>query len=152
MDTSSAMFSKGDKVRFKQNLPRTPPKFKDMDLKVITSSKTGDRVKCHPLRKTVSDWYKFGSHQRTVNYCSLEQNSLLTIQFIFFYIKTVLSKSGRSGALLGLNFQFFTSSWPSEGSMCPNRAAVTPIGQQNPPGPLKLLGLREKINKQNTNF
>ena len=51
MDTSSAMFSKGDKVRFKENLPRTPSKFKDMDLKVITSSKTGDRVKFHPLRK-----------------------------------------------------------------------------------------------------
>jgi hypothetical protein len=28
---------------------------------------------------------------------------------------------------------------------------VTPIGQQNPPGPLKLLGLREKTGK-NTDF
>ena len=33
----------------------------------------------------------------------------------------------------------------------PNRAAVTPIRQQNPPGPLKLLGLREKTGK-NTDF
>jgi hypothetical protein len=39
---------------------------------------------------------------------------------------------------------FFTSLWPSEGNRRPNRAAVTPICQQNPPGPLKLLGLREK--------
>jgi hypothetical protein len=28
--------------------------------------------------------------------------------------------------------------------MRPNRAAVTPFGLQNPPGPLKLLGLRKK--------
>ncbi len=46
---------------------------------------------------------------------------------------------------------FFTSLWPSEGSRRPNRAAVTPIRQQNPPGPLKLLGLREKTGK-NTDF
>ena len=65
--------------------------------------------------------------------------------------KTVLSKSGRSGALLGLNFRFFTSLWQSEGSRRPNRAAVTPIRQQNPPGPLKLLGLGAKTGK-NTDF
>jgi hypothetical protein len=41
----------------------------------------------------------------------------------------------------------FTSLWPSEVSRRPNRAAVTPIRQQNPPGPLKLLGLREKQAK-----
>jgi hypothetical protein len=46
---------------------------------------------------------------------------------------------------------FFTSLWPSEGSRRPNMAAVTPIGQQNPPGPLKLLGLRGKTGK-NTDF
>jgi hypothetical protein len=28
---------------------------------------------------------------------------------------------------------------------------VTPVGQQNPPGPLKLLGLKEKTGK-NTDF
>jgi hypothetical protein len=84
--------------------------------------------------------------QSTSNYCSLEQNSQLTIQIL--KKKNVLSKSGRFGALLGLNFRFFFSSlWPLEGSRRPNRAAVTPIGQQNPPGPLKLLGLREKTGK-----
>jgi hypothetical protein len=51
--------------------------------------------------------------------------------------KNVQSKSARSGALLGRNFLFFflTSLWPYEGSRRPNsrnRAAVTPIGQQNP--------------------
>jgi hypothetical protein len=46
---------------------------------------------------------------------------------------------------------FFTCLWPSEGIRRPNRAAVTPIGQQNPLGPLKLLGLREKPAK-NTDF
>ena len=46
---------------------------------------------------------------------------------------------------------FFTSLWPSVGSRRPNRAAVTPISQQNPPRPLKLLGLREKTGK-NTDF
>ena len=62
------------------------------------------------------------------------------------------AKSGRSGALLGLNFPFFfTSLWPSEGSRRPNRAAVTPIRQENPPGPLKLLGLRKKTGT-NTDF
>jgi hypothetical protein len=35
--------------------------------------------------------------------------------------------------------------------MRPKRAAVTPIGQHSPRGPLKLLGLREKTGK-NTNF
>jgi hypothetical protein len=35
--------------------------------------------------------------------------------------------------------------------MRPNRAAVTPIGQQNPLEPLKLLGLRGKTGK-NTDF
>jgi hypothetical protein len=69
-----------------------------------------------------------------------------------FKIAGLVKKKGRSGALLGLNFRvFFTSLWPSEGSRRPNRAAVTPIGQQNPPGPLKLLGLREKV-AINTNF
>ena len=82
-------------------------------------------------------------------YCWLAQNRRLTIQI---QKKNVQSKSGRSGALLGLNFRFFfTSLWPSEGSRRPNRAAVTPIRQQNPPGPLKLLGLREKTGK-NTDF
>ena len=33
-----------------------------------------------------------------------------------------------------------------------NRAAVTPIGPQDPPGPLKLLDLRKKIGKKNTDF
>jgi hypothetical protein len=62
--------------------------------------------------------------------------------------KYVLSKSGQSGALLGLNFRFFlTSLWPSDGSRRLKRATMTHIGQQYPPGPLKLLGLREK-NKQ----
>jgi hypothetical protein len=64
--------------------------------------------------------------------------------------KTVLSKSGRSGALSGLILLFFllTSLWPSAGSRRPNRAAVTPIGQQNPPRPLKLFDLRKKTCKK----
>jgi hypothetical protein len=37
-------------------------------------------------------------------YCSLEQKSLPTIQILK---KSVLPKSGRSGALLGLNFRVF---------------------------------------------
>ena len=57
------------------------------------------------------------------------------------------------GGTFGPKFPIFflNSLWPSEGSRRPNRAAVTPIGQQNPPGPLKLLGLREKTGK-NTDF
>jgi hypothetical protein len=53
----------------------------------------------------------------------------------------------------GPKFPFFFSPslWPSEGSWRPNRAAVTPIGQHNPPGPLKLLGSRQKTCK-NTDF
>ena len=46
---------------------------------------------------------------------------------------------------------FLTSLWSSEGSRRPNRAAVTPIGQHNPPGRLKLMVLREKTGK-NTDF
>ena len=46
---------------------------------------------------------------------------------------------------------FSTSLGPSEGSRRPNRAAVTPIGQQNQPGQLKLLVLHEKTGK-NTEF
>ena len=42
---------------------------------------------------------------------------------------------------------FLTSLWPSEGSRRSNRAAVTPIGQQNPPGRLKLLVLHKKQAK-----
>jgi hypothetical protein len=61
-----------------------------------------------------------------------------------FKIAGLVPKKGRSGALLGINFRFFTSLWPSEGSRRPNTAAMTPIGQQNPLGPLKLLGLRKK--------
>ena len=45
----------------------------------------------------------------------------------------------------------FTRLWPSEGSRRPNRTAVTPIGQQNPPGRLKLLVLDQKIGI-NTDF
>ena len=45
-----------------------------------------------------------------------------------------------------------TSLWPCEGARRrPNRAAMTPIGQQYPPGPLKLLVLQGKICK-NTDF
>ena len=51
MATSSAMFSRGDKVRFKENLARTPTKYKPpLDLKVIKVSKSGI-VSFHPLRK-----------------------------------------------------------------------------------------------------
>jgi hypothetical protein len=46
----------------------------------------------------------------------------------------------------------FTSLWPAAGSMRPNRAGVTPIGQQNPPRPLKLVGLRGKKQAKNTVF
>jgi hypothetical protein len=46
---------------------------------------------------------------------------------------------------------FYTSSWSSEGSRRPNRADVTTIGQQNPPGRLKLLVLRGK-NRQKYRF
>ena len=42
---------------------------------------------------------------------------------------------------------FLTSLGPSEGSKRLNRAAATPIGQQNQPGYLKLLGLDENIGK-----
>jgi hypothetical protein len=64
-----------------------------------------------------------------------------------------LPKGGRSDALLGLNFRFcFTSLWPAEGSMRPNRAVVTPIGQQNPPVQLKLLVLYGKHAKKTPIF
>ena len=58
------------------------------------------------------------------------------------------------GALSGLNFLFFfiASLRPSEGSRRPNRAAVTPIDQQNPPGRLKLLVLYEKTGKNTIYF
>jgi hypothetical protein len=62
--------------------------------------------------------------------------------------ETVLLKSARSRALLGLNFRFFfTSLWPAGGSMRPNRAAMTPFGQQNPPVLLKLSVLCKKQAK-----
>jgi hypothetical protein len=72
----------------------------------------------------------------------LGQNSQLTIQ-----IKKIRpAKKWTIWATFGPKFPvfFLTSLWPSEGSRRPNRAAVTPTGQQNPPGLLKLLGLREK--------
>jgi hypothetical protein len=36
--------------------------------------------------------------------------------------------------------------------MRPNRAAVTPIGQQDPPAQLKLLVLHQKKTGKNTDF
>jgi hypothetical protein len=45
---------------------------------------------------------------------------------------------------VGQNSGFYTSYGPFEGSMCPDRAGITPIGQQNQPGQLKLLVLRKK--------
>jgi hypothetical protein len=66
-----------------------------------------------------------------------------------FKKKMSYQKSGRSGALLGVNFRLFflTSLWPSERSKRPSRAAVTPVGQQNPPRRLKLSVLSKK-NRQ----
>jgi hypothetical protein len=72
------------------------------------------------------------------------------------FLKIRPAKKWTIWGILGLNFRgFFSSLLPSERSRRPNRrpnrAAVTPIGQQNPPGPLKLLGLRKKTGK-NTDF
>jgi hypothetical protein len=57
--------------------------------------------------------------------------------------KTVLPKSGRSGGTFGPKFPVFLLVYYS--------LYVTPIRQQNPPGPLKLLGLRGK-NRQKCRF
>jgi hypothetical protein len=51
----------------------------------------------------------------------------------------------------GPKFPFFSSLWPAAGSRRPNRADVTPIGQHDPPRPLKLLDLHQK-NRQKTPF
>jgi hypothetical protein len=66
------------------------------------------------------------------------------------FLKIRPAKKWTIWGTFGLKFPgvFLTSLWPSEGSRRPNRAAVTPIRQQNPPGPLKLLGLREKTGKK----
>ena len=53
---------------------------------------------------------------------------------------------------MGLNFRgFFNSLGPSERSTRPNRVAMTPNGQQNQSGPLKLLVSHKKTGK-NTDF
>ena len=48
---------------------------------------------------------------------------------------------------MGLNFDFFTGLGLSEGCSRPNRAAATPIGQQDQPGHLKLSVLDGKTGK-----
>ena len=110
-----------------------------------------DFLKLYWTYQNLKIWY-FGYHSSSSRLRSISNLLLPRAQqkpAIRILKKSVLPKSGRSGALLGLNFRFFFL--VVYGHV---RAAGVPMGplwlllaSRTPPGRIKLLDLREKQAK-----